>query len=112
MIDRTEQITQPSPIDHDITCDMPEATPDAHEILDNSLTSIIGNARMIALDNGADGGQVSQRLAAIIDSAKRISLIVHQQLDAAHPKAARDTADNSQSRGRTERGAGVHPCWI
>lgn len=112
MIDRTEQITQPARVDHNMACGMRDTAPDAHEILDNSLTSIIGNARMIALDNGAGGGQISHRLAAIIDSAKRISLIVHQQFDAVRPKAAGEVTDNSQSRGRTEGGAGVHPCWI
>lgn len=112
MIDRMDQITQPAQAHCDFGSDVPGAKPNAHEILDNSLTSIIGNARMIALDNGASGEQTSERLAAIIDNARKISLIVHQHLGAGHPKAASEMAGQSQPRGRSEDGAGECPCWI
>ncbi len=75
------------------------AETDAHETLDSSLSAIIGNARMIALDAGVPGRELAQRLAAIIDSAHKISLIVHRQYAHEYPGDGHDSAGQSQSGG-------------
>ncbi len=118
MIDRMEQSTNPTWERGGAAAAAREALattdgvgPEAHETLDSSLSSIIGNARMIALDAGVPGRELARRLAAIIDSAQKISLIVHQQFGVEHPADAHDDAGNSQPGERMEDGAGEGPCW-
>ncbi len=112
MIDRMDQTISPAwepgiaPTAEDAV-----AATEAHETLDSSLSSIIGNARMIALDAGVPEKALAQRLAAIIDSARKISLIVHQQYDRERSAVTHDDAGASQPGGRTEDGAGEGPCW-
>lgn len=72
---------------------------DVHETIDRSLSSIVGNARMIALDAGVPGQELARRLAAIIDSAQKISLIVHRQFSIEHP------ADTHGHAGKSQPGA-------
>jgi hypothetical protein len=113
MINRTEQSIIPEWEQSDAAAAARETsvTTATHETLDSSLASIIGNARMIALDVGAPGRELAQRLAAIIDSAQKISLIVHQQFGTEQPADRQNYAGKSQSGGRTEGGAGERPCW-
>lgn len=77
---------------------------DMHEMLDSSLSSIIGNARMIALEAGVPGQELAQRLAAIIDSAQKISLIVHREFSTEHPAGTDDRVGQSQAGGGQKTG--------
>jgi len=99
MIDITEVTTKPA-YGQDVA-----AGTDVHELVDNSLSSIIGNARMIALDAAAPEGELAQRLASIIDNARKISLIVHRQIGAGHPADPHDPTDlrNQGAKGRQGR---------
>ena len=111
MIDTLDKTTHPARGDRGVAPDAPGVTSDVHEILDDSLSSIIGNARLIALETGEGGEHLSRRLAAIIDSARKISLVVHRQLAAAYPADVGDETGKSELWGRTEGGAGERPCW-
>jgi hypothetical protein len=111
MIDMMETMMKPAGKERDTFPEAQERAPDAHGMLDDSLSSIIGNARMIALDAGGRGGDLAARLEAIIDNARKISLIVHQQFGSGDPAPSGRVSDNSRPGGRMNEGAGECPCW-